>query len=167
MSCPTAVERKKIALCKASVSGKATSPKRPKTGALGESAGSKRSKLAACGTSDPVLDSAILVRRQPKAAGLADRAKAAVAVLLTLLVILAASISASDTLHSSLHANGSLNHHFCLACAFAAGQVSAVETALALPALLLCLLGLLHLAHSALLPAFDYRLAPSRAPPRL
>ena len=76
------------------------------------------------------------------------------------------TLSACHALHHSLHHDSDDPGHFCLVCSFAKGQVSATEAS-AIPVVLFLgwLFGSLQ-AQAPLLPGFDYRLSPSRAPPR-
>jgi hypothetical protein len=85
--------------------------------------------------------------------------------LLALLLLVAATFSASHALHRSLHQGSDANHHLCLLCAFAKGQASAASVALvAFPLFFWSVRGPCFAA-TLVLPSFDYRLSPSRAPP--
>jgi hypothetical protein len=91
--------------------------------------------------------------------------QSALAGLLALLLLAAASCSASHALHQSLHSDGATGGHFCLLCSFAKGQVSVAAVAVMAGAIVFCCLsGLCLLATSPYL-GFDYRTSPSRAPP--
>lgn len=82
------------------------------------------------------------------------------------LLLATMALAACHALHHSLHHDSDHPGHFCLVCSFTQGQVSAAE-ALAIPVVLFLgwLFGSLQ-AQAPLLPGFDYRLSPSRAPPR-
>lgn len=91
---------------------------------------------------------------------------AALAALLMFLLLATTTLSACHALHHALHHDSDDPGHFCLVCSFAKGQVSATEAS-AIPVVLFLgwLFGSLQ-AQAPLLPGFDYRLSPSRAPPR-
>jgi hypothetical protein len=92
-------------------------------------------------------------------------AKSALAGLLALLLLAAATFSVCDGLHRCLHSGDTANHHFCLVCSLAKGQASAVEMGVvAFVVLFSCLFGL-RLANAAPVVEADVRLSPSRAPP--
>jgi hypothetical protein len=86
--------------------------------------------------------------------------------LLALVLLVATFLSASHALHQSLHDDAAGNGHFCLLCSFAKGQVSAAAVALFSVALVACCLWCVCPANTSFSPGLDYRLAPSRAPPR-
>jgi len=92
-------------------------------------------------------------------------AKSALAGFLSLLLLLAVVVSASPVLHETLHAGTNANSHLCLACSLAQGQVGSTELALVSAVLVLGLELGRRLCETQLLPAVDYRLSPSRAPP--
>ncbi len=87
------------------------------------------------------------------------------AAALAFLVLAAATFSVSHALHNSLHASGSTDHHLCLLCSLAKGQVSGAEVALTTAVLVICVATGLRLTEWLSLPGIDYRLLPSRAPP--
>lgn len=92
-------------------------------------------------------------------------AKSALAGLLVLLLLAAATVSASQAFHRFLHHEGGGDQHFCLICSFAKGQVSAAEVTLVAAALIIGFFLDLCRAEVLTLPALDFRLSPSRAPP--
>jgi hypothetical protein len=86
--------------------------------------------------------------------------------LLAALLLASGALSVSHALHQYLHDDGAGANHFCLVCLFAKGQVSAADVALASTlTALFCFCGI-RAAESSFLPGIDYRLSPSRAPPR-
>jgi hypothetical protein len=91
--------------------------------------------------------------------------QAALAGLLALLLLAAATFSVSHALHQSLHGDSAADSHFCFLCSLAKGQVT-VATVAVLPAALVlsCLWSFRPLSTSPL-PGFDYCLSRSRAPP--
>jgi hypothetical protein len=89
----------------------------------------------------------------------------ALAALLAVLLLLAAILSVSHALHQCLHDEGAANGPVCLICSFAHGQVSAVPVAFVLGVFVFPCLWSFRLVSTFALPGFDYRLAPSRAPP--
>jgi hypothetical protein len=108
----------------------------------------------------------INVHLERRLSGLGRVAKPALAGLLAALLLVSATLSVSHALHQSLHRDGAANNHFCLVCSFAKGQVSAADVALASALVVFfCLCGI-RAAKPSPLPGFDYRLSPSRAPPR-
>jgi hypothetical protein len=93
-------------------------------------------------------------------------ARAILACALSLLLLVAAAASASHSLHNTLHATDSRDHSVCLVCAFAQGQVSVAEAAAATLVVVLFVLFGVAARDPEWLPGGDYRLSPSRAPPR-
>lgn len=92
--------------------------------------------------------------------------KPALTGFLAVLMLLAVLFSVSPSLHQTLHASGNANNHFCLVCSLIQGQVDAAEVVIVSIVLALgFLLGGL-LSSISTLEAVDYRLSPSRAPPR-
>lgn len=89
----------------------------------------------------------------------------ALAGLLAVLLLAATTLSVSHSLHQTVHQNGSANHHLCLVCSFAKGQVSATDVAITSAALVFLVLFGTRLAEFFFLPGIDHRLSPSRAPP--
>jgi len=98
--------------------------------------------------------------------GLSRAATPALAGLLAAILLMSGALSVSHALHESLHHDGAANSHFCLVCLFAKGQVNAAEVALASDPILFCCLYGIGAAKPSPLPDSDYRLSPSRAPPR-
>ena len=92
-------------------------------------------------------------------------AKAALAGLLALLLLVASAFSVSPSLHQLLHHNHAGGDQVCLACSLAHGQVSAAEVAIVAVALIFALICGALLQKTSPLSSFDYRLSPSRAPP--
>src|ERR1017187_4227600 len=92
-------------------------------------------------------------------------AKAALAILLALLFLVASAFSVSPSLHQLLHHNDAGSGQICLACSLAHGQVSTAEVAVVALALIFSLICGALLPHTPALLSFDYRLSPSRAPP--
>jgi hypothetical protein len=90
----------------------------------------------------------------------------ALGALLAVLLVVAAFLSVSHALHQCLHDEGAANGHVCLLCSLAKGQVSAVPFALWSGVCVLSCLWYFCLISPVPLPGFDYRLSPSRAPPR-
>jgi hypothetical protein len=82
-----------------------------------------------------------------------------------LALLLAILFSVSPVLHQTLHSGNNANSHLCLACSLAHGQVSAAEVApvLCVQAPELLFSGLV--LEVTPVPAVDYLLLPSRAPP--
>jgi hypothetical protein len=87
--------------------------------------------------------------------------------LLAVLLLVATTFSVSHALHQSLHHDSAGNGHLCLACSFAKGQVSVAVVALFVS--VLAFRCLWRVGTVGIAPSFgpDYRLSPSRAPPRL
>jgi hypothetical protein len=107
------------------------------------------------------------VRRESQLSSFGSVAKPALAGLLVLLLLVAAAFSGNVTLHRSLHSGNGDGYHLCLICSLAKGQFSAAETGLfAVVLFLRLLLSDLRPGSFLPLPSFDYRLPPSRAPPR-
>jgi hypothetical protein len=82
-------------------------------------------------------------------------------------LLLAILFSVSPVLHQTLHSGNNANSHLCLACSLAHGQVSAAEVT---PVLCMQVPGLFFggvLPDVSPVPAVDYLLLPSRAPPAL
>jgi hypothetical protein len=86
--------------------------------------------------------------------------------LLALLLLVSATLSVSHALHQALHHDGDRGSHFCLVCSLAKGQVSVAEVGLVSAILVLACLAVFRTASTSPLAGFDYRLSPSRAPPR-
>ena len=107
------------------------------------------------------------VQRVAKSPRLSHAAKAAVAGLLTSLLLLTAALSASHALHRWLHGDGADNDHACLVCSFAKGQVSAADVAAFVAVLIFFTVCSLRSLSTTFLSNSDYRLSPSRAPPFL
>ena len=94
-------------------------------------------------------------------------AKPALSGFLALLLLICGILSVSRALHQLLHDDAAGSHHLCLACSFAKGQISAADVALVAALLVLHPLASFRPAILPPVPAFDYRLSPSRAPPAL
>jgi hypothetical protein len=69
-------------------------------------------------------------------------------------------------LHESLHHGNADGHQICLICSLAHGQVSTAEVASFAAILIFCFIGGALLQGTPPVSTFDYRLSPSRAPPR-
>lgn len=98
--------------------------------------------------------------------GSGRRLRAAVAGLLVFLLLIVMTLSANHSLHQALHHGSAADGHFCLVCFFAKGQVSIAPVALVSAVLVFYRLGGVCLANAPAFSGFDYRLSPSRAPPR-
>ena len=105
------------------------------------------------------------VQLEQKLSGLSLMAKSALTGLLVFLLLVSGTFAASHALHESLHNDSSGSHHLCLVCLFAKGQADAADVTLVAALLVLCPLFSLRPANLSPLPACDYRLSPSRAPP--
>lgn len=93
-------------------------------------------------------------------------AKSAVTGFLAVLLLLAVLFSVSPALHQTLHAAGNANSHFCLVCSLVQGQVDSAEVAVVSTVLALGFLLGGRLPNVSPVLAVDFRLSPSRAPPR-
>jgi hypothetical protein len=111
------------------------------------------------------LIAGVTLQLESRLSGLRRVAKPALTGLLALLLLASGALSVSHALHQSLHSDTTGGHHLCLVCSFAKGQVSAPDVALVAAVQVLCPLSSLRAADTSPLPAFDYRLSPSRAPP--
>jgi hypothetical protein len=101
-----------------------------------------------------------------KRSGFNRIAGAALAALLTVLVLAEATLAVCPALHERLHPHGAAGHHSCLVCAFAKGQVGTGD---AVPVVALLSLSFLYgvwRVPVAPLLSVSYCLSPSRAPPR-
>ncbi len=94
-------------------------------------------------------------------------AGAVLAAVLSVLLVSAAAISVNHALHSALHGDAQVSHSLCLICAFAKGHMSVAEPAASAAVLVLTISLVLRLTGAPFAPLFDYRLAPSRAPPTI
>jgi hypothetical protein len=92
--------------------------------------------------------------------------QAALVGLLALFLLVASTLSVSHTLHQALHGSDPAGAHLCLLCSLVKGQVSVAEGVFLLAALVLCWFACTHIYRLPLFSGFDYRLSPSRAPPR-
>jgi hypothetical protein len=106
------------------------------------------------------------VQRFSKLVGFGSVAKPAIAGLLAFLVLAAVTFSASHNLHKSLHTDDSAASHGCLVCSLVSGQLSAVDVAVIALVIAFGFAFFVLLLQSPVLPGHDFRLAPSRAPPR-
>ncbi len=68
-------------------------------------------------------------------------------------------------LHKLIHSDADSTGHHCAITLFSHGSVSTAETSVALVIFVAALLFSLPVLQSAIFSRFDYRLAPSRAPP--
>ena len=107
------------------------------------------------------------LQRKTRLSGLGGMAKPALAGLLAILLLTSATLAVSGALHQLLHNDAASSHHICLVCSFAKGQISATDVAVVAALLVLCPLLSYRASTPSPLPAFDYRLSPSRAPPAL
>ena len=112
------------------------------------------------------LVTGITLQSRRTISGYARLSGSALGALLAALLLTAAFLSVSHALHQCLHDEGAANAHVCLVCSLAKGQVSAVPVALWSGVCLLSCLWYFRLISPLPLPGFDYRLSPSRAPPR-
>jgi hypothetical protein len=104
---------------------------------------------------------------EPRVSGLSRVARSALSGLLALLLLASGVLSVSRALHQLLHNGAAGSDHFCLVCSIAKGQVAAADVAVVAALVALCLVFSFRAANPSPLPAFDYRLSPSRAPPAL
>jgi hypothetical protein len=111
------------------------------------------------------LIAGVTLQLEPRLSGLKRVAKPALTGLLALLLLVAGVLSVSHALHQLLHNDAAGSHHLCLACSFAKGQISAADIALVAALLVLRPLAGLPPVILSPVPASDYRLSPSRAPP--
>jgi hypothetical protein len=74
--------------------------------------------------------------------------------------------SVSGDLHRSLHSDAAAPSHHCVITLFAQGHFSAPGAASGVASIVAAFLFSLPLLRAALLPSLDYKLSPSRAPPR-
>ena len=108
---------------------------------------------------------AVNLQLEPRLSGLRRVAKPALSGLLALLLLISGTLSVSQALHQLLHNDAAGSHHVCLVCLFAKEQVSAADVAVVATLLVLLPLFSQRAGNPSPLPAFDYRLSPSRAPP--
>ncbi len=108
----------------------------------------------------------IRLQRGRTLGGVGRTPKAALAALLSFLLLLATTLSASQALHQSLHRDSAANGHVCLICSLVKGQVNMAAVACVLALAVFYYLGNLRLSSTAVVPGFDYRFSPSRAPPQ-
>lgn len=87
-------------------------------------------------------------------------AAAGLGLFLTLLLF-----TSSEPLHKLVHPDADSPDHHCAVTLFLQGQVNAAETVSLLVAFVAALFFLLPPLQSAVFSSFDYRFAPSRAPP--
>ena len=93
-------------------------------------------------------------------------AKAALAGLLVLLLLFVSALTVCPSLHHLLHHDSNDSDHCCLVTAFAKGQVGMADVVPVVAFISLVFLCVIDMVQTAPLPFFDYRLSPSRAPPR-
>jgi len=75
-------------------------------------------------------------------------------------------LTASEPLHKLIHSDADSAGHHCAVTLLAQGQVDALESSLPLVAFIAALFFFLPPLQSAVFSSFEYRLAPSRGPPR-
>ena len=121
--------------------------------------------LWSCRQAQIVLGFLVHVRAAHRALGLGAASGAVLAGLLSLLLLIASTLSVSHSLHQSLHRDGALNGHLCLVCSFAKGHAGGPEAAFALAVAVLPVLFYLCILQGPLPRGFDYRVAYGRAPP--
>jgi hypothetical protein len=92
-------------------------------------------------------------------------AKAALAGLLSFLLVVSATLSVSHSFHQKVHTGNASAGHPCLICSLSKGQVSAADVAPVLAIFVFSLLFCIPLYRSARLAVTDRRLAPTRGPP--
>jgi flagellin-like protein len=92
--------------------------------------------------------------------------KSALSGVLAALLLVAATVSVSHTLHSNLHRDVTGSDDCCLACSFVKGQVSVSAVVLISAVLVVCCFWVVSPAHTTPCCGFDYRISPSRAPPQ-
>jgi len=97
--------------------------------------------------------------------GSGSTAKSTLAGLLAVLLIVAATVSVTHSLHQYSRTASDASHHACLFCALAKGQVSASDLGPVAAIVILAWFSGFRPASAAPLAQFDYRLSPSRAPP--
>jgi hypothetical protein len=107
----------------------------------------------------------LTVQTDAKRAAFKVRVKSTLAGLLSALLLLAAMVGASSSLHRLLHSDAA--HHLCAACQFADGQVEVAAGADCLPTVCLCAAQFTPATFITVFSQFDYRLSFSRGPPRL
>jgi hypothetical protein len=111
------------------------------------------------------LIAGINVRLTRRFSGWGRLLQSALASLLALLLVAAATCSVSHALHQCLHRDSATPDHFCLVCSLATGQVSAADVVVASTLAVFCWVCGIRVANPSPLPGFDYRFSPSRAPP--
>lgn len=105
------------------------------------------------------------VYREAKNAVSWKAARAALAALLSFLIVASAVISVSHVLHQKLHAENAAPGHFCLLCSLSKGQITAAEAAPILATFVATVVFLVPVLRAACLTSVDQRLAPNRGPP--
>jgi H+/Cl- antiporter ClcA len=106
------------------------------------------------------------VQRRTKRSGFESMAKSALAGFLAFVLLFAGIFSVSYAVHRSLHRDASGISHVCLVCSLVKGQVSAADVTVLSVILIFCSIFGLRLATISPSLGIDYRLSPSRAPPR-
>ena len=107
------------------------------------------------------------VQREREVSVFGSVAKSALAGLLAVLLLVAATLAASHALHQSFHAGRASASHLCLICSFTKGQVTTAEIAPALAVFVSIVIFSLPLVRVSKLPVTDRRLAHSRGPPSI
>lgn len=103
------------------------------------------------------------VLRKPS---LSDTGLRRFAALVCLALFLTLELSASiPGLHKLIHSDAGSARHHCAVTVFSHGNVSAADTSTSIVIFVAALLFSLPILQSAIFSRFDYRLAPSRAPP--
>jgi hypothetical protein len=106
------------------------------------------------------------VEPRRKLSGFGLVVKSALAGLLVLLLLAVSALTASPSLHHFLHHDSNESDHSCLVTIFAKGQVGMADVVPVVAFISLVFLCVIDMVQTAPLPFFDYRLSPSRAPPR-
>jgi hypothetical protein len=88
------------------------------------------------------------------------------AAVLAGLVLFAGILSSSPSLHEWFHSESSSPSHSCVICQFAHGQVGMADVTVGVVAFASALCFALTPLSRTVFSPFDYRLSPSRAPPR-
>ena len=105
------------------------------------------------------------VQRRRTSSGYGSVAKSVLAGLLAVVFLMAATVSATHSLHHALPGNDSSGSHSCFLCSLTKGQVASADTSPIAAFLALCLVFIVRFAKVSAPASWDYRFAPSRAPP--